>query len=85
MEIKSILDVLCSHYMEECSADSPTVKRLFSELNSCTASLPFKAQDNIVTITCKLCGEHEHRAYAAGFTDAFQLIFGIWGRIMQNE
>ena len=84
MESKSILSSLCSHYMEECSADSPVIKRLFSELYGSTACLTFNEQDSIVTIVCKLCSEHEYRAYSAGFTDAIRLTSEIHSNMNQD-
>lgn len=65
-DIESVLQALFNHYAESCGADGEEIKRSFVHLDKILSKLTLREYDQVWDVTCKLCSDHEQRAFRAG-------------------
>lgn len=68
-----LLDVLYQSYCEGRGRDSAMVRDQFRQLDDVLCALSIRQQDQVVDITCRLCGAYQKEAYKDGLLAGFQL------------
>ena len=72
-EMKTLLGMLSCCYCQRKGSDSMEVQKEFHRLDTLLEKLSIQEQDQLMDITCTLCGDHQREAFADGVLTGFRL------------
>jgi len=78
-----MMESLFYMYEERLAMDSEEISKLFEALDDELSVLSAGVNNEITSIVCRLCTEHERRAYISGFADAVQIFHEL--KRFENE
>lgn len=69
----TLLEALYQSYCEGRGCDNAIIRNQFQQLDDVLRALSIRQQDQVVDITCRLCGAYQKEAYQDGLLAGFQL------------